>query len=113
MAVSLLQSRLLAGVPGIVHGFTTRDGGVSTGPFASLNLGARTADAREAVDSNRSAVLAALGRPDATWVSVHQVHGTTMVEVTRQASRTIEADGLLTRDPEVVLAILVADCLPI
>jgi YfiH family protein len=108
----LVTSPLLASVPGIVHGFTTRDGGVSTGPYASLNLGG-TGDERSAIESNRARVMLELGRPDATWIALKQVHGSAVVQVTRQASRSIEADGLWTRDKAAVIAILVADCVPI
>lgn len=113
MTVSIIQSSLLLEVSGIAHGFTTREGGQSRGPFASLNLGSRVGDLRAVVEENRSAVLAALGRPKLTWVSMRQVHGCEVVEVTRNAGRSIEADALWTRDPAVAIAILVADCVPI
>ncbi|MEK7703881.1 MAG: peptidoglycan editing factor PgeF, partial [Myxococcota bacterium] len=58
-------------------------------------------------------LLGALGRPDATWVSLRQVHGDVIVEVTRRAGRMIEGDGLWTRDRDVALAVLVADCVPV
>lgn len=112
MSLELVTSPLLASVPGIVHGFTTRDGGVSEGPYASLNLGG-TGDTRQAIESNRARVMLELGRPDASWVALKQVHGSSVVQVTRQASRSIEADGLWTRDKAAVIAILVADCVPV
>ncbi|MBC7792647.1 MAG: peptidoglycan editing factor PgeF [Clostridia bacterium] len=112
MSVALVTSPLFASVPGIVHGFTTRESGVSAMPYASLNLGG-TGDERSAIESNRARVLLALNRPDATWVALKQVHGCDVVQVTRQASRSISADGLWTRDRSVVVAILVADCVPI
>ncbi len=113
MSVALLQSRLLAEIAGIAHGFSTREGGVSVGPYAELNVGAGVADPREAVDTNRRRILESLNRPQAQWVSVHQMHGSEVVEVTRNAGRAIEADGLVSRDPEAMLAVLVADCVPI
>ena len=113
MAVALLQSQLLLKVPDVAHGFTAREGGLSKGAFCSLNLGTRIGDERQVVDENRQAVLAAIGRARTTWVSLRQVHGSDVVEVTRNAGGGIEADGLWTRDPEVAIAILVADCVPI
>jgi len=113
MAATLLRSALLAGVPGIVHGFSTRQGGASTGAFASCNLSLRVGDERLAVNANRAAALSALGRSDATLVLLKQVHGDGIVEVTQRAGRTIEADGLWTRDRGAVLAVLVADCVPV
>lgn len=112
VTVPLLHSALLSEVPGVVHAFTTREGGSSQGPFASLNLSTNVGDERAAVEANRAAVLEALGRKSAAWVSLRQVHGADVVQVTRQAGRSIEADGLWTRDRAAVLAILVADCVP-
>jgi YfiH family protein len=113
VTLELLHSSLLAGVPGVVHAFTTRVGGASVGPFDSLNLSARVGDVKDAVDRNRAAVLAEVARPGVTLVFVKQVHGSEVVEVTRSASRTIQADGIWTKDHEAVLAVLVADCVPI
>ena len=109
----LLASPGLQPIASIVHGFTTRAGGLSQGPFASLNLATRVDDDRSAVLQNRAAVLVALGRADANLIAVRQVHGDALVEVTRNAGPNIEGDALWTRDPQAVLAILVADCLPI
>ena len=111
--VALWRSELLSRVPGVRHGFTTRAGGSSSGPNASLNLSTRTGDERAAVELNRRRVLAALGAPEAVFVSVRQVHGDDLVEVSHMAGRSIEADGLLSRDPRAALAVLVADCVPI
>ncbi len=113
MSAGLIQASSLAEIAGVVHGFTTREGGVSTGPYESLNLCTSAGDAREAVKENRGRVLAALGRPEASWISLRQVHGADVVQVTAQAGRTIEADGLWTRDRAVVVSVLVADCVPI
>src|SRR5690606_22657130 len=55
--------------------FTTREGGVSRGPWAGLNLGADTGDDPEAVRANRAALAAALGVDPARVTMVHQVHG--------------------------------------
>ncbi len=110
--VSLLKSSVLATIPGVVHGFTDRCGGVSP-PAQALNLALHVGDDPAAVRENRTRVLAALERPAVIWVSVQQVHGDTVVEVTARASRTIEADALITRDANAAVAVLVADCVPI
>jgi YfiH family protein len=103
---------LLRDVPGITHGFTTRGGGISVGPYASLNLGGKD-DTRSAIEDNRRLALEALGLPRSMLIALRQVHGNDVVQVTRHAGRTIEADGLWTRDRAVVLCILTADCVPI
>ena len=113
MSLLLHTSSLLNNVKGVVHAFTTREGGISSGPYASLNLSQNTPDDRAHIASNRQTVLSALGRPDAAWISAHQVHGQTVVQVTANAGRSLEADGLWTDDPDCVVAVLVADCVPI
>lgn len=108
----LIQSPKLAALS-VPHGFTTREGGASDGPFASLNVSMSVGDDRNSVLSNRAVVLNALERPAARWVSVKQVHGDEVLQVTALAGKTIEADGLLTRDRGAAIAVLVADCVPI
>ena len=113
MSVELLRSPRIERIAGVAHAFTTRRGGVSPDPTASLNLSARVNDTKACVDANRARVLAAIDRPQATLIIPKQVHGDVVVEVTRAASRVIAADGLWTRDRTTALAVLVADCVPI
>ncbi len=88
--------------------FTTRAGGVSTAPYATLNLGDHVGDAPGAVAQNRSRVAAMLpGEP--VWLT--QVHGTRVVDAAAPVSR--EADASYTRTPGVVCVVMVADCLPV
>lgn len=109
----VVRSPLLEGVEGITHGFSTRYGGVSEGPRRSLNLGRGVGDPASVVRENRQRVLQAIGCPGHQWVSLRQVHGKSVVEVTRQASKNIEGDGLWTQDPQAAVAVTVADCVPI
>ena len=69
-------------VPGLAHAVTTREGGVSEGAFASLNLGRSTPDRLEAVLENRRRAARALGFE--SFVGPRQVHGAAVVEVTPQ-----------------------------
>ncbi len=87
---------------------TTRDGGVSAGPWASLNLGDHVGDDPAHVSANRARLRQTL---PAEPVWLRQVHGTRCVDVDRDAAR--EADAAVTRTPGTVLAILTADCLPV
>jgi polyphenol oxidase len=88
---------------------TTRLGGVSAGPYASLNLGQKVNDDPGAVARNRAILRGCL--PSAPgWLS--QVHGNKVVEV-RQDMAPVEADAAFTRVAGTVCAIMVADCLPI
>ena len=90
---------------------TTRCGGVSRPPYASLNLGAHTGDDRAAVLENRSRLEIAAGLPESPrWLA--QVHGTRVVAAHEQPRGT-QADGAWTDRPGVVCAVLTADCLPV
>ncbi len=89
--------------------FTTRAGGVSEGPYASLNLSYAVGDDAEAVDENRRRVEALAGTPVAY---MSQVHGAVVAEV-RHAAERPEADAIVTAEPGLALAVAVADCVPI
>jgi YfiH family protein len=90
--------------------FTTRRGGVSTGPFAALNLGRTRADLEDddpaAVAQNRDAVEALIGRPLRV---AHQVHATA---IATDDAPLADADGQLTRTADAAPTGMVADCLP-
>ncbi|HXZ53991.1 MAG TPA: peptidoglycan editing factor PgeF [Burkholderiales bacterium] len=88
---------------------TTRSGGVSSGPFATLNLGARVGDDPGCVARNR-AILRACLPAEPAWM--RQVHGTAVVDPERAPSGA-EADAAVTRAPGVVCAVTTADCLPV
>ena len=89
---------------------TTRRGGVSRGPYASLNLAQHVGDDPAAVAENRRRLRAALELPaEPAWLE--QVHG---ARVATLPSRSEEpADGAVTLDRGCVCAVLVADCIPI
>ncbi len=72
-----------------------------------------TGDDRANVRANRVTATEHLGRSPQSFVSVTQVHGHEVVQVTAHASPHIEADALITQDANATLAVLVADCVPI
>jgi YfiH family protein len=101
--------------PASVHAFfTTRNGGVSAGANASLDLGSSVAGdaaSAEAIAENRRRVEALLPSPP-VWLD--QVHGTDVVVVNDvRPARAPRADAAVTRARDVVLAVRVADCLPV
>jgi polyphenol oxidase len=112
LAIDLLGAHVL---------FTTRRGGFSEGPYASLNLGRLTGDRPEAVQRNRARLLAEAGvRP----AHIRQVHGTFVRRIIELPADGVaplpdegvelpEADGLATPLREVAPMVLTADCLPI
>jgi YfiH family protein len=93
--------------------FTTRRGGVSRGPYASLNLGRWTDDDPEAVHVNRSRMAEAVGVSLADVVQGRQVHGNRVERVERPPDNVQEADGQATATKGLALLVLTADCLPI
>jgi YfiH family protein len=93
--------------------FTTRRGGVSTGPYESLNLGRLTADRPEAVYRNRERLESRVGVPLAM---IRQVHGTSVRRLAGSPPRPPDlpqADGQVTSERGLAPMVLVADCLPI
>lgn len=102
--------------PGIAHGVTTRAGGVSVGPYASLNLGASVGDAEEAVNENRARLARSLGFPPERLVTTPMVHGKNVLvvdETTAPDALSVRADILVTREPGYLLMLRLADCVPI
>lgn len=90
---------------------TLRTGGVSEAPFASLNLGLHVGDGPDAVAENRRRVRAALDLPDEPfWLA--QAHGTRVADADEE-SAVGPADAAITRARGRVLAIQVADCMPV
>ncbi len=97
------------------HGFFTRRGGVSSGPFASLNCSLSSQDDRDAVMENRGRVADALGVPRLSLLGCTQVHGTAVVEVDTPwaAGAGPRADAMVTNRPGLGLGIITADCAPV
>ncbi len=87
---------------------TTREGGVSQGPYASLNLAGHVGDDPRAVAENRARLERALRLP-ASPCWLRQIHSSRVVE----AKEGVEADGSFTYRPGIVCAVLTADCLPV
>ena len=91
---------------------TTRAGGVSPAPFDTLNLGAYTDDDPANVAANRRRLGDHLALPEPPrWL--RQVHGTRVVDAATVEHDRTEADAQYTDRPGVVLAVLIADCLPV
>ncbi len=98
--------------PGVIAAQSTRHGGVSRPPFATLNLGLHTLDDPGAVRENRRRFFTALGFPAGSEAGSHQVHGNQVLELT--APGQYEGyDALMTDKPGLLLTITVADCVPL
>jgi polyphenol oxidase len=96
--------------PGYVVAFTTRDGGVSSGVYESLNLTVGTGDDPELVAENRRRACATLGLDHRRLSFNRQVHSAT---VHRAGGRGEPGDGLWSDEPEKPMLAFAADCLPI
>jgi polyphenol oxidase len=107
---------LAADLPGARALFTTRRGGVSSGPFASLNLGLLTDDDSANVNENRARVAAATGCPRDNFLYGKQVHGSTVRRATEPPGpgrRRTDEDGQATALRGHPALVFVADCTPV
>lgn len=120
--VSMLTDDALFEACGIRIAFTGREGGVSEGQYAALNLGTHVDDDPAAVERNRRIVLEALGAPDAALVVPNQVHGDVLVPVPTADAAALDAartraaagaDGIVVHAPQVAALLCFADCVPV
>ncbi|MBI3990461.1 MAG: peptidoglycan editing factor PgeF [candidate division NC10 bacterium] len=122
-APGVLQHRVFHEM-GLVHAFSTREGGVSRSLYHSLNLSVSVGDDPEAVKENRRRFFSALGVDPSRVVRVRQVHGDGVLVVGEELVRRkgfppilldegTGYDALTTNQPRLALTITTADCLPI
>lgn len=93
--------------------FTTRRGGVSSGPYASLNVGRWTDDDPAAVRRNREILAEQVGVPLDAIVQGRQVHGAHVERRATVDGALTESDGHATARDDLALLVLTADCLPV
>ena len=118
--VSLYQSDVLSQFKSLVHGFTTREGGVSTGEYASLSLSPRRGDALECVHKNEEILCESLGLDVRRLSSTRQEH-TDNIEVIGKENIGIGiyrdwgkgVDAVITQEKNVPILCYSADCVPI
>jgi YfiH family protein len=117
--IEVLRERGLALLPWLVHGFSTRPGGVSTCYGGkTLNLGFTPHDSGEIVERNRAMFLesvGAKGEDGLTWplVQMKQLHSSVVYRVSAAPHEPLAGDGLLTSTAGLLLAIKTADCVPV
>ncbi|MBS0979195.1 peptidoglycan editing factor PgeF [Acetobacter thailandicus] len=111
-ALSPLTSTLLKQAR---HGFFTREGGVSTGPYASLNCSVRSEDTPAHLRENRRRIADWIKVPENGLTSLSQVHGKRVITVTEPlpTDQLEEADAMVTRNPAIALGTITADCAPV
>jgi polyphenol oxidase len=113
MFAVMLQSRSLAACRGVRHAFFTREGGVSTGIYHSLNGGLGSRDDPEHVRENRTRMAAHLGVKHLG--TAHQIHSPRVVvaETAWRSNGPPRADGIVTRTAGLAIGITTADCGPV
>ncbi len=109
MSIDVITSSALTGTH---HGFLGRRGGVSSGIFASLNVGLGSSDDPAAVTTNRSRAIEAVA-PNAELVTLYQIHSPKVVTITAPRAERPQADAMVTRTRGLLLGILTADCAPV
>lgn len=116
--LQLLQSKDLKKIPWLVHGFSTRPGGL-TDCYGepSLNLGFTKDDSREHVEANRRRFLQELGAASQAQprplITNRQIHSDIIHVVRGDNHGQLAGDGLITNSTGVLIAVLTADCLPV
>lgn len=112
--VPYLQAPLLSKIKGIRHGFFTREGGVSRGDFATLNVGREIGDSEDCVQENRRRIAQSLGFDAEKLITVRQRHTASVVVVDKPfEGLPPEADALITMNPNLLIGVLTADCVPV
>jgi len=112
--VRVLQVPALRKLPWLVHGFSTRGGGVSKlDGKRVLNLGFTEWDARENVKENRRRLQAALGARDLKLVSLLQFHSDSVLHFETAPTEPSRGDATVTKNAGLLLAVQTADCVPI
>jgi polyphenol oxidase len=114
--IEYLESEALSALGFVTHAFCTRLGGVSKGPYASLNAGDLVGDEEQKVRRNLGLVRDAFGIPEGRLILMRQIHGDRIRILDSEGplpEELPECDGLITDRPGIALGIRTADCVPL
>jgi len=118
--MSPLQAENLLSIPKISHGFMTRNGGVSSGVYASANFAINKKDSEINVQENKKILLKSFGGVYSNIFLLSQKHTNKIVPVddnweekVQQNSGILEADGLISERKGILIGVLTADCVPL
>src|SRR5260370_15630914 len=113
-SIRILQASALAKLPWLVHGFSTKPGGVSTqGTEKVLNLGFTEWDTEDNVLENRRRFQSAIGALDLKLISLKQIHSDVIHLFDTAPSKPCQGDASITNRPGLLLGIQTAECVPI
>jgi YfiH family protein len=114
MSLPVLTSPRLDALPGVRHAFFTRQGGVSTGIYSSLNLGRGSGDDPQAVAENRRRAAAHIGVAEPDLLAAYQTHSDRALTAEQvQADHRTQGDAIVAAAPGLACGALSADCAPI
>jgi len=113
VSLPLFRFAQLSNVPGVVHGITTRLGGVSEGRCESLNVSYSVGDPNDNVDENLRRAADALGARREDLFAAYQIHGRDVTLVEADSEARPRCDVLVTRSPARTLMLRYADCTPV
>jgi polyphenol oxidase len=113
VSLALFTFDNLSRIPGVVHGITSRAGGVSEGRCASLNVSYSVGDVTDNVDENLRRVAATLGTSRDDLFAAYQVHGRAITVVEPHTEPRPRCDVLVTKSPDKTLMLRFADCTPV
>jgi YfiH family protein len=112
--IRVLQVPAFQKIPWLVHGFSTRPGGVSDIDGEKvLNLGAVEWDKRENVEENKRRFQSALGANDLEFISLHQIHSDIVRTLNQAPAKQCKGDAIATRTRGLLLGVRTADCAPV
>jgi polyphenol oxidase len=112
--IRVLQLTAFNKIPWLVHGFSTRPGGVSDVDGEKLlNLGAVEWDSRDNVEENKRRFQSALDANDLTMVSLHQIHSDVIRSLNQTPAKQCKGDAIATKTPGLLLGVRTADCAPV
>jgi hypothetical protein len=111
----MIEAKTLSKLPGLRHAFFTREGGVSSGVYGTLNGGTGSNDAPDKIAENRARMAAALGVAPSHFVTAHQIHSPDVVvaEAPWPGEARPRADAIVTRTPKLAIGVSTADCGPL
>ena len=107
----MLRLTLFNDQPSVTCFVTRRSGGVSLPPYDTLNLGANVGDDPEAVARNRAIVAEISGAKDVVYMN--QIHSDRVIAISQAPQTPPECDATISNAPNIALAVLSADCVPI
>jgi YfiH family protein len=113
--LELWRFEILKDIPDIIHGVTGRNGGVSTGKYASLNFSYKSGDQVENVRHNINILAKYLKIDDSKIYFPKQSHTTDIRIVDRNSDKSnlIDVDAMITKDTGICIGVLAADCVPV